>query len=168
MLSTKMENALNEQIKNEFSSSFVYLAMSAYCDEQNLAGFAHWLRMQSQEEYGHAMKIFNYIQDREGHVVLKAIPQPESQYGSLVEVFKETLEHEKTISQMINELYALAVEEKDYPTQVMLQWFINEQVEEEKTASDILAQVKMIGDNTSALIVLDQQLASRSPESEDK
>lgn len=166
MLSSKMEEALNEQIKNEFASSFIYLAMSAHCDEKNLPGFAHWLRLQSREEYAHAMKIFNYIQDRDGHVVLKEIPQPKSEFGSLVEVFEKTLAHEKAISKMINDLYVLAVEEKDYPTQVMLQWFINEQVEEEKAASDILAQVKMIGDNMSALIVLDQQLAKRSADGE--
>ena len=167
MLSKKMEDALNEQIKEEFFSSFLYLSMSAHCDEKNLAGFAHWLRLQSQEEYAHAMKIFNYIQDRDGRVVLQGIPQPESTFGSLEEIFEQTLAHEQAISKMIHDLYALAVEEKDYPTQVMLQWFINEQVEEEKTASDILAQVKMIGDNTSALIVLDQQLAGRSPEEDE-
>lgn len=166
MLSDKMENALNEQIKDEFFSSFLYLSMSAHCDAQNLPGFAHWLRMQSQEEYMHAMKIFDYIQDREGQVVLKAIDQPAHKFGSLVEIFEQTLAHEKMISRKINDLYAMAMEEKDYPTQVMLQWFINEQVEEEKTASDILAQVKMAGDNTSALIVLDQQLAGRQAESE--
>lgn len=167
MLSNKMEDVLNEQIKNEFFSSFLYLSMSAYCDAQNLPGFAHWLHLQSQEEYAHAMKIFDYIQDREGKVVLKAIEQPASEFGSLVKIFEETLAHEKLVSKMINNLYAMAIEEKDYPTQVMLQWFINEQVEEEKTASDILAQVKMIGDNTSALIVLDQQLAGRRGESEE-
>ncbi|MFQ5633568.1 MAG: ferritin [bacterium] len=166
MLSKNMENVLNEQIKDEFFSSFLYLSMSAHCDAKNLPGFAHWLRMQSQEEYMHAMKIFDYIQDREGQVVLKAIDQPAGEFGSLVEIFEQTLAHEKLISRKINDLYATAVEEKDYPTQVMLQWFINEQVEEEKTASDILAQVKMVGDNTSALIVLDQQLASRQSEGE--
>ncbi|MFQ5632752.1 MAG: ferritin [bacterium] len=161
MLSKKMQDALNEQVKEEFFSSFLYLSMSAYCDAQNLPGFAHWLRLQSQEEYAHAIKIFDYIQNREGQVILKAIEQPANEFGSLVEIFEQTLAHEKLVSKLIHEIYAMAIEGKDYPTQVMLQWFINEQVEEEKTASDILAQVKMIGNNTSALIVLDQQLAGR-------
>lgn len=161
MLSSKMESALNEQINRELYSSYLYLAMSAYCETQNLPGTANWLRLQSREEYEHAMRIYEYILDRGGKIALKSIAQPPADFGSPVKIFEQTLEHEKFISDKINALYAMAQQENDYPTQVMLQWFITEQVEEEKSTGEILGQLKMIGDNPAALIVLDRQLAAR-------
>lgn len=164
MLSKKLEDALNEQIRNEFFSHYAYLAMSAYCDSRNLPGFALWLRAQAAEEMTHAMKIFDFVLDREGEVLLKALEQPEHTFGSVQEVFQKALDHERFISRKINELYELAKAENDYPTQVMLQWFITEQVEEEKTATDILAQIKMVADDKSALFLLDKEMGTRRPE----
>ncbi len=164
MPSKRMEDALNEQIKHEFASAWAYLAMSAYFDAENLGGFAQWMRQQSREEVMHAMKIVDFLQDREGRVVLQAIGQPQIEFASPLDVFEHALAHEKKISGTINDLYEIALEEKDYPTQVMLQWFIEEQVEEEKTASDIVEQIKMIGDDSSALLLMDQRMAQRQPE----
>lgn len=162
MLSTTLEKALNEQIKNEFYSAYLYLAMSAYCENLNLNGFAHWLRLQSKEEASHALKIFNHINDRGGRVILESIEQPPSNFDSPLNMFKRVLEHEKNVTAQINKLYEMATKENDYPAQVMLQWFITEQVEEEKSASEIVHQLELIGDQATALLMLDRHLASRS------
>jgi len=161
VLSQTLQDALNSHINKELYSSYYYLAMSAYCDTINLSGFAHWLRRQSYEEYGHGMKIFGYVSDRGGRVTLKAIDQPPVDFQSAVDVFEKVLEHEKVVTAGINELYAKAVEEKDYATQAFLQWFISEQVEEEKTASEIVEQVKMVGGHPNGLMMMDRHLASR-------
>lgn len=161
MLSKSMLKALNEQINHELYSSYLYLSMSAHFQEANLPGFAHWMALQSKEEYEHAMKIFRYITERNGRVVLDAIDGPPTEFKKPLEVMKQVLEHEKKVSGLINRLYEMAVKEKDYPTQVMLQWFITEQVEEEKTAGDIIEQLKMVGDMPAGLIMLDRQLGSR-------
>jgi ferritin len=161
MLSKSMLKALNAQINHELFSSYLYLSMSAHFQSVNLPGFAHWMALQSKEEYEHAMKIFNYITERNGRVVLEAIDKPPTEFQKPLDVMKQVLEHEKKVSGLINRLYDLAVSEKDYPTQVMLQWFITEQVEEEKTAGDIIEQLKMVGDMPAGLIMLDRQLASR-------
>lgn len=161
MLSKSMLKALNEQINHELYSSYLYLSMSAHFQEANLPGFAHWMALQSKEEYEHAMKIFRYITERNGRVVLDAIDRPPTEFKKPLEVLKQVLEHEKKVSGLINRLYEMAVKEKDYPTQVMLQWFITEQVEEEKTAGDIIEQLKMVGDMPAGLIMLDRQLGSR-------
>lgn len=161
MLSKSMLKALNEQINHELYSSYLYLSMSAHFQEANLPGFAHWMALQSKEEYEHAMKIFRYITERNGRVILDAIDKPPTEFKKPLEVMKQVLEHEKKVSGLINRLYEMAVKEKDYPTQVMLQWFITEQVEEEKTASDIIEQLKMVGDMPAGLIMLDRQLGSR-------
>jgi ferritin len=157
-----MQDALNNQINHEFYASYLYLSMSAYFDDANYPGFAQWMRIQSEEEYEHAMKIFKYINDRDGKVVLKSIQQPQTDFKSPLELFSMALEHEKKVTGLINELYATAAKENDYPTQVMLQWFISEQVEEEKTALGIVDQLKMIGDSSTAMIMLDRQLGARS------
>ena len=159
MLSKSMQKALNGQIQKEFSSSYLYLAMAAYCETKNLPGMAAWLRVQAQEEWGHGMKIFEFINDRGGTVTLHAIEQPPTEFGSPVDVFKAVLGHEQEITAAINELYAQAIKENDYATQIMLQWFISEQVEEEKTASDILELLKMAGEH---VIVLDHRLGKRA------
>lgn len=161
MLSKVVEDAINEQIKNELYSAYLYLAMSAHFEAANLPGSAHWMRLQSQEEVEHAMKFFDYVNERGGRVVLQAINQPPVEFKSPLEIFQQALEHEQKVTGMINNLYALAVKENDYPTQVMLQWFIEEQVEEEKSAGDVVEQLKMIGDHTHGLFMLDRQLGAR-------
>jgi ferritin len=161
MLSKAMQDAINEQIKNELYSSYLYLAMSAYCEANNLPGFAHWLRVQSQEEIEHAMKFFGFVNERGGRVVLEAIDKPPVEFESPVKIFEETLIHERKVTAMINSLYELALEEKDYASQVMLHWFIDEQVEEEANASYILDTLKAVGEKGQALVMLDRELAKR-------
>ena len=119
------------------------------------------MRLQYEEEVSHAMKLFDYIHDRGGRVVLQAIDQPAAEFGSLLDVFQKALEHEQKVTGMINRIYDLAVKENDYPTQIEMQWFITEQVEEEKSAGDIVDQLKMVGDHGPSLIMLDRHLGAR-------
>jgi len=162
MISQDLQTAINAQIKNEYFSSYLYLSMAAYCESINFSGFAGWLRRQSEEELTHAMKLYDYMLDRDGRVVLDKIGQPPSEFGSLIEMFAQVLEHEKEVSSMINRLYELALAENDHATSVELQWFIQEQVEEEKSASDMVENIKLAGDNSAALLMLDRQLAGES------
>ena len=155
---------INDQIANEFYAAYLYLAMAAYCDAENLPGFAHWMRMQYDEERGHALRLFDFLLERGERVQLKAIDKPPLKFGSPLEVIKATLTHEKKVTASINKLYEAAVKEKDYPAQLMLQWFINEQVEEERSVGDIIAQLEMAGDSGPALLMMDRPLASRQPE----
>jgi ferritin len=164
MLGKSVEDALNEQVKNEFYAAFTYLSMSAYFNGANLDGFANWMRIQSQEEMGHAMKIFNFILDRGGRVHLRAIEEPPSTFKSPLDAFEKALEHEQRVTQMINRLLELAVKENDYPTQGMLQWFITEQVEEEKSASMAVEQLKMVGEDNAGLLMLNMKMGERKPE----
>jgi ferritin len=164
MLSKKLQDVLNEQIKNELYSGYLYLAMSAYFEANNLPGFARWMRVQAAEEQAHALKFFDFIVDRGGRVVLQAIDQPPVEFSSPLAVFETTLQHEQKVTGLINALYELAVAENDYPAQVMLQWFINEQVEEEKNATQIVETLKMIGEKGQALIMLDRELGQRGKE----
>lgn len=161
MLNKKIQDAINEQIKNELYSAYIYLSMSAYFESLNLMGMAHWMRLQSNEEVEHAMKFFDYINDRGGRVSLSAIDQPPFEWKSPLAAFENAYEHEQKVTGMINNIYALAVKENDYPTQVMLQWFIDEQVEEEKNASTIVEQLKMIGESANGLMMLDHRLGER-------
>ncbi len=163
-LNSKIEEALNQQIQSEFYSSYVYLSMSGYSDSQNLPGFAAWMRAQSEEERGHAMRLFDYVQNRGGRVRLGSIAQPQLDFESPRVMFEEALRQEQSVTRTIHELYRLAQEEKDYPTEVELQWFVQEQVEEEKTIQDILAQLAMIGDHPASLVMLDHRLGGRSDE----
>ncbi len=165
MLSKKLQDALNEQIKSELYSAYVYLSMSAHLAASHLPGCARWMRLQSQEEMSHAMKIFDFVNERGGRVVLKALEQPPAQYKSPLDVFQQALKHEQKVTGMINRLYELAGKENDYPTQVMLQWFISEQVEEENAAGAIVDQLKMIGSQPTALFMLDRQLGARGADS---
>ena len=166
MLGKAVEVAMNEQIKNEFFSAYQYLSMAAYCESENLPGFAQWMRMQAQEETEHAMKFYNFILDRNGRVVLQGIAEPVVEFGSPLEVFEQALEHEQRVTAMINDLYALSVRENDYASQTFLQWFVTEQVEEEKNAGDVVDTLKMIGDKSEALFLLDRELGQRRPEEE--
>src|SRR5262245_14120076 len=161
MLNKTIQSAINDQIKHEFYSAYLYLAMSAYCETINLPGFAHWMRVQYQEELTHALKFFDFVNDREGSVELQALDQPPSEFQSPLDIFQQSLEHERKISGLIHRLYELAVKEKDYPTQALLQWFITEQVEEEKNASQVVEQLKMIGNDGGALLLLDRELGAR-------
>jgi ferritin len=158
MISQAIQDAINEQIKNELYSAYLYLSMSTYCNRMNLPGFAGWMRAQSSEEYNHAMKLLDYLEDQEAKVQLGAIDQPPSEFGSPLDVWQQTLDHERKVTGMINKLYALAQQENDYATQAMLQWFVSEQVEEERTASLILEQVKMVGASNAALFFIDRHV----------
>ncbi len=164
MISKIMQDAINEQIKNELYSAYLYLAMSAYFEERNLAGFASWLRVQASEEQEHAMKFYDYLHDRGGQVVLKAIEQPPAEWKTNLEVFEQVLEHEQKVTSLINKLYEQALKENDYPSQIMLQWFINEQVEEEKNASQIIENLKLIDARGTAVLMLDHDLGKRKSE----
>ena len=160
-LNQTIQEALNRHINEEFYASYLYLSMSAHCDSLDLPGFAHWMRIQSQEEYAHAMNLFDFVQDRQGKVTLLPIDQPVVEFGSVLDVMEATLSHERQVSNLINELYELASRESDYPTQVHLQAFITEQIEEEKTAADIIAKLRLIGEDGSNLLLLDNEMAAR-------
>lgn len=164
MISTTLLKALNDQINFEFASAYAYLAMSAYFEDENLPGFAQWMRAQAKEEVEHAMRLYDFVNDRGGGVKLPAIAEPKSSYDSPIEVVAGALEHEKKVTKSIHDLYALAVKENDYATQTHLHWFIDEQVEEEKTMGDVLARLQLAGNNTSALIMVDQHLSARAAE----
>jgi ferritin len=164
MIGKALQDAMNEQINKELFSSYLYLSMAAYFEEKNLPGFAHWMRIQEEEERQHAMKFYDHVVDRGGRVQLKAIEAPRSEWKSALEVFEEAAGHEAKVTASINALYELAQKEKDYPAQVMLQWFVTEQVEEEKNAAEILASLKLIEERGTAVLMLDHRLAKRAAE----
>jgi ferritin len=164
MLDKTIQDAMNEQIKNELYSAHQYLAMAAYCESVSLSGFASWMRMQAQEEREHAMKFYDHIQDRNGRVVLQAIDQPIIEFASPLDVFEKALEQEQAVTADINNLYALAVREGDYASQIFLQWFVTEQVEEEKNVGDIIETLKMSGEKNEALLLFDRELGKRENE----
>lgn len=161
MLSQPVLDALNDQINTELSSSYAYLAMSAYCEQRHLHGFAKWLHSQSQEEYGHGMKLYDFVIARNGNVVLKAIPEPKGDFESVNAIFDAALEQEISVSRKINALYELALKEKAFAELVELQWFIAEQVEEEHTMRDLTSKLRMVKDDPSALLDLDREMAQR-------
>jgi len=164
MLSQPVQNAINDQIKNELYSAYLYLSMSAHFEANNLPGFAQWMRLQSQEELDHALKFFDYVNERGGRVTLQEIPQPKSEWKTSLEVFNQVLEHEHHVTSLIHKLYETALAEKDYASQVMLQWFIDEQVEEEKNATEIVEQLKLIDAHGTAVLMLDHRLSKRGKE----
>jgi ferritin len=161
MIAKKIQDALNTQLNAEFYSSYFYLSMSAYFESNDLQGFSRWFRVQANEEYAHAMKIFNYIYQIGGGVKLMKIDGPKTDWDSFLEVFQDTFEHEQKITNSINELLDLAIIEKDHATVNFLQWFVSEQVEEEATAQQNVKKMKMIGDSKSGLFMLDRELGSR-------
>lgn len=161
MLSEKVITAINEQINHELFSAYLYLSMSAYFEASSLPGFAKWTRMQAQEETEHALKFFDYIADRGGRIELQAIDKPQKEWGSALEAFKAVLEHEQKVTSLINKLYATAVAEKDYATEVLLHWFISEQVEEEKNATAIVDQLQMMEEHKAAIINIDHHVGKR-------
>jgi ferritin len=162
MLNKKVEAALNEQLNKEFYSAYLYLSMSAYFDSIDLPGFAHYMNVQYQEEQSHAMRIFNYISSVGGKVELKAINQVKNSWEDIITVFEETYEHECYITKSINDVLAIAHDERDYATINMLQWFIGEQVEEEASVLKILNQLKMVGGKGTGVFMLDREMSSRA------
>jgi len=163
-----MQDAMNEQINKEFFSSYLYLSMAAYFEDKNLTGFAHWMRLQADEEREHAMKFYDFILDRGGRVQLGAIEAPAAEWKSNLEVAEQVAEHEGKVTASINALYELAQQEKDYPAQAMLQWFISEQVEEEKNAAELVAKLKLIEERGTAVLMLDHRLSKRGGGGEDE
>jgi ferritin len=162
MISKTVEAAINEQIKHEFYSAYLYLSMSAWAEANNLGGAAHWLRAQFGEEQGHAMKFYKYVFEQGGKVTLQAIPQPPSEWTSLLDLFQQVLDHEKKVTALLTKLYETTVGEKDYASQFLVQWFINEQVEEEANVTKVIEAIKMVGHSGTALYMVDRQLAARS------
>ncbi|BBB33343.1 ferritin [Thermotomaculum hydrothermale] len=162
MFDKKMEEALNKQLNEELFSAYLYLSMSAWFDSIGLKGFANWMMVQYKEETEHAMKFYNYIQTRGGDIKLMAIKEPPSKWDSPLHAFKETLKHEQFITKCINELVDLAEELKDRPTMNFLQWFIDEQVEEEENDRDIIHRLELIGDSKHGLFMLDRELGERT------
>ncbi len=155
-------DAINDQIQAEFESSYVYLAMSAKMEQMNLPGFAQWLRVQWQEEVVHAMKLYDFMIQRDAEIELKKIDKPTVDFGSALEAFESVLEHERYITDRIHKLYALAVKENDYPLQTLLQWFIDEQVEEEENARAAIDSLKLVGESGPGLFMLDREMGSRT------
>lgn len=161
MLTKKMEQALNDQVKWELWSSYLYLSMAAYFEEMGLTGFANWMKVQEQEEKFHATKFYNYTFERGGRIVLQTLEAPERTWKSPLAAFQETLKHEQGVTARINALMDLAIKEKDHATASYLKWFIDEQVEEEASVQDVINKLKLVEGNPSALYMLDKELAVR-------
>lgn len=161
MIDRKMQDALNEQINAELYSAYLYLSMGAYFEAGNLPGFANWMRVQFQEEQDHAMKIYDYLNECGGRVTLKAIDEPPAKWDSPLAVFQETLKHEQKVTSLINDLVYLARDLKDNATEVFLQWFVSEQVEEEKSADEILQKLKLLADAPGQMYMMDKELGQR-------
>ena len=164
MLSKTMLAEMNEQIKHELFSAYLYLSMAAHFETANLTGFGSWMRFQAKEEQEHAMKFFDHIIDRGGKVALQAIDQPAVEFGLPTAIFEEVLAHEQKVTARIHLLYELAIKDADYASQVFLNWFVGEQVEEEKNATTILETLKLIGEKSNAIFQLDHSLSKRGEE----
>jgi ferritin len=161
MLPKKVEAAFNDQIKNELQSAYLYLSMAAECENQSLPGCAAWLRTQWQEEIAHAMRFYDFIVDRDGHVDLKQLEAPGASPGTPLAIFERALENERKVSRSINDLYELVQKERDFASQPLLDWFVTEQVEEEATVSQIVDDLKRVGDHGEGLFLLDKELGRR-------
>jgi len=162
MMNQTVQGAINRQINAEMGASYSYLAMSAWCERNNFTGSARWLRAQSQEEHGHAMRLFDFMLARNAKPDLQKLDQPRCDYKSLTEVFETAYEQEKSVSAQIDSLYELAFREKTYPAVVQLEWFLNEQVEEEKTCREIVARLHMVGNDPAGLLEMDNSLGARA------
>lgn len=161
MISKKMAQALNEQINNEFYSAYLYLSMSAYFEEMSLKGLAKWMHLQAKEEINHGMKIFDFIIERDGKVILEKIDMPASTWKSPLAVFKAALEHEKKVTGMIYNLVDLAIKEKDYTTKSFLQWYLDEQVEEEAQVKEVIDKFTVIDECACGVLMIDKELGKR-------
>lgn len=164
MLSQSVQQLLNEQVVKELYASNLYLAMAGHFAEANLMGMANWMRVQSEEERAHALRFFEFVLDRHGKIEVGAVAQPPAEFGAPVEVFAQALAHERKVTASIHAIYAQAMKEDDYATQVFLQGFITEQVEEEANASEMVERLSMAGDNRAALLMLDAEMKGRSAE----
>jgi ferritin len=160
-MKSAVKDAVGEQIKHEFYSAYLYLSMAGSFEVANLPGFARWMRKQSEEEREHGMKFFDFLLDRGEQVQLRAIDEPPYAFRSPLDTLEQALEHEKEITSRIHSLYDLAVQENDYPAQVLLNWFVKEQVEEEKAATEIVERLRMAGEDGAALLLLDRELGER-------
>jgi ferritin len=167
MLSKGVQDAINDQINMEFVSAYTYLAMSAYCEARHFTGFAKWLRLQSEEEKVHAMKLYDFLIARNARVELKPLPAPSHDYKSIPAVFEAALKNEEKVTESINKIYEIAMKNKEFATSVQLQWFLTEQIEEEKTARDIVAKFHLIKDDPASLLDLDRELGARTPGEEE-
>lgn len=163
MLSEKMGKALNDQVTAEFYSSYFYLSMHSYFESKNLAGFAHWMRFQAQEEMMHGMKLYDYINERGGKIVLQTIDQPPAEWDSVLDVFEKVFAHEQKVTAMINNLVDIAIAERDHASNGFLQWFVSEQVEEESNVGGIVNKLTMVQNDSAGLFVMDQELGKRLP-----
>ena len=161
MIKERIQDALNEQINAELYSSYLYLSMSAYFESINLKGFASWMRVQTQEELLHAMKFYDYLIERGGKVVLSSIESPPTEWPSPLAIFENAYQHEQKVTGLINELVDLAIAEKDHATNIILQWFVSEQVEEEASADEVVQKIKLMGDARGGIFMLDRELAQR-------
>jgi ferritin len=162
MLKEKVLKALNKHLNAEFYSSYLYLSMAAHFESASLTGFASWMRVQSKEEYDHAIKIFDFIHDRDGAVELIKIDAPKTAWKTPIELFEEVYAHEKEVSKSIYELVDLGIVEKDHATTSFLQWFVNEQVEEESSAMKVLDRMKLVGDSKQGLFLMDREMGQRA------
>ena len=161
MISNAIQDCLTEQLNLEFYSAYLYLAMSSYCSHNDFNGAAQWLKVQYEEEHLHATKIYNYLIDQGVHVILGSIKAPPSEFDSVLNVFQESLRHEQAMSASLNELSDKALKEKDHATYNLLQWFVNEQVEEEATVAGIISKLKMVTNDGYGLLMIDNELGSR-------
>lgn len=161
MISKKMEEALNGQVNAELYSAYLYLSMESYFKSLNLNGFATWMRVQTQEEVAHAMKIYEFLNERGGRAILKAIDGPQTEWDSPLAVFEAVYVHEQKVTGLINDLVDLAIKEKDHATNTFLQWFVNEQVEEESSADEVVQQLKMMENAPGGMFMLDRELGQR-------
>jgi ferritin len=166
MISKKMQDALNGQVNAELYSAYLYLAMEAYFQSVNMAGFANWMRVQAQEEVSHGMKIYDFVIERGGRAILDAIAKPAGEWKSPLAVFEAGYRHEQKVTGLINDLVELAAKEKDHATGIFLQWFVTEQVEEEKNASEIVGKLQALKDSAGSMYMLDKELGKRTVEAE--
>lgn len=168
MITPKMQEALNRHVQHETFSSYLYLAMSAWCEAKAWKGFARWLRVQSDEELEHAKKSLDFLLVRGGEARLGPIAAPPSSWASVNEVFEKVLEHERAVTQLVGDLHGVAEQEKDKAAAIFLQWFISEQVEEEKNAAELVAKLKLIEERGTAVLMLDHRLSKRGGGGEDE
>ena len=162
MIGERLNSAINDQVKNELESYYIYLSMAAYLHSKSLDGMGHWMRAQAHEEMIHAMKFIEHLIDRDGKVILQDLKQLKTEWSSPLEVFQDAYEHEKLISSKINDLTTIAREERDYASEPMLAWFTDEQIEEEASSGKIADELEMIGEDKSALLMLDRELGARA------
>ncbi|MEA1940112.1 MAG: ferritin [Candidatus Caldatribacteriota bacterium] len=161
MLNEKMVKSINHQINRELYSAYLYISMASYADAEGLSGFANWYKIQAKEEEFHAEKMYNYVNQQGSRVLLEGIEQPPTEFSSIVDLFEKTLEHEKGVTAMINDLVKLAREENDYATESFLQWYVTEQVEEEASPTEIIQKLKFVGEDGRGLLMIDKDLATR-------